>query len=293
MEALTRELDRHDRLVLLGDVVEFQEAHPEHSLRFAEPVLRAIAERLGPDKELLLVAGNHDHDLVRDWALAQGEGLALEGQVPTDATEALARVCGYMGATKVTVHYPGLWLAPGVWAVHGHYLANYLQPVSSWGVHLRRSSPRPATPAELEQPSRPRAHMHDGLPPQRWIDRHIPQRMSALSSRLLGHQMLRHALPAFAASVSALGVQADWVVFGHVHRRGPLERDDARRWRVAASGPRLINTGSWRYEPVVARGLDGRCQYWPGGAVTIGEDGVPRCVGLLDSMSEADLLAEL
>ncbi len=293
MEALGRELDRHDRLVLLGDTVEMYEAHPEHSLRVAEPVLRELAERLGPDKELLLVAGNHDHELVREWATAQGAGLQLEGVVPADASEPLARVCSYLEATKVTVHYPGVWLAPNVWATHGHYLTNYLKPMATLGLHLkRRAAPQHVKVATLEHPSPTYEHMHDGLPPQRWIDRHIPGRLAPLSSRLLAHQMMSHALPAFGASVEALGVEAEWVVFGHVHRRGPREHDDPRRWQVAASGPRLLNTGSWRYEPVVARGMDGRSNYWPGGAVSIDEDGVPRSVGLLDALTEAELLAD-
>lgn len=292
MELLGKALDAHDRLVLLGDTVEMYEAHPRYSIGVAEPVLRAIAERLGPDKELVLVPGNHDHELIREWSDAQGKDLSLEAPVPTDASEALDRVCAFMSATKVTVMYPGVWLAPGVWATHGHYLAKYLKPMGSTGLHLRRSAPLPATPAALEYPSPTREHVHDGLPPERWVDRRMPGWLAPLSSRLLSHQMLRHALPAFAASVAALGVEAEWVVFGHVHRRGPRERDSLRPWRVAASGPRLVNTGSWRYEPAVTRGLDARGWYWPGGAVSLGEDGVPRCLGLLDELSEAELLAD-
>ena len=45
--ALVDALDRHDRLVLLGDTIEMQETHPEVAFPIAEPVLRAIAQRLG------------------------------------------------------------------------------------------------------------------------------------------------------------------------------------------------------------------------------------------------------
>ena len=78
----------------------------------------AIAERLGPEKQLLLVPGNHDHGLVRDWALAQGPGLRRENVVPPDASPLLARVASWLTATQLEVHYPGLWLADGVWARH-------------------------------------------------------------------------------------------------------------------------------------------------------------------------------
>lgn len=291
MAVLLEALDQYDQLVLLGDTIEMQQADPRHSAVAAKPVLQALAERLGPSKRILLVAGNHDHNLVHDWAVARDDALGLTGTVPGDASRMLKLMLSWLDATQVEVHYPGLWLADGVYATHGHYLTNYMHPMASWGLHIRRPV-HPTTPSELEYPSPPpREHMRDGLPPQRWLDLHIPARLAPLSSRLLDHQMQRHALPAFAASVLALGVEARWVIFGHVHRRGPREGDNLRRWRVAASGPRLLNTGSWRYEPVVARGLDGRSAYWPGGAVTIGEDGVPRSVGLLDGLSEAELLA--
>jgi hypothetical protein len=52
-----------------------------------------------------------------------------------------------------------------------------------------------------------------------------------------------------------------------------------------------VNTGSWRYEPVVARGQTASSGYWPGGAVTIGDDGVPHSIGLLDGLTEAELLS--
>jgi hypothetical protein len=81
------------------------------------------------------------------------------------------------------------------------------------------------------------------------------------------------------------------VIFGHVHRRGPRPRDDAARWSGAGGRPGLLNTGCWRYEPVVVRGLDGDASYWPGGAVSIGDDGVPRSVGLLEQLSERELVA--
>jgi predicted phosphodiesterase len=292
LAALLEALDSYDRLVLLGDIVELEEAGPRHSMMVAEPVLRTLAARLGPSKQIVLVAGNHDHDLIRDWAAAPGAGLTLSQSVPLDASPLLAQMGSWLRDTQVEVRYPGVWLTDRVYAIHGHYLNNYLKPVSSYGLHLRKPL-KPATPADLELPYSPApTHMRDGLPPERWVDAYIPARLSRVSDRLLGHQMVRHSLPAFAMSLRALGVDAEWVVFGHVHRRGPREGDAARRWRIGKDGPRLVCTGSWRYEPVVSRGLDWRSRYWPGGGVIIGEDGVPRSVGLLDGLSESQLLAE-
>jgi hypothetical protein len=128
--------------------------------------------------------------------------------------------------------------------------------------------------------------------PERWIDRHIPKRLAPLSSFMLDRQMQRHALPAMLGVAQALDVsEAEWVIFGHVHRRGPRPGDRAARWSGADRRPGLLNTGSWRYEPVLVRGLDGTASYWPGGAVSIGDDGVPHSVGLLEGLSERELVA--
>jgi len=293
LAALLEALDEHDRLVLLGDIVELQEAHSSHSFPVAEPVLRAIAQRLGPGKQLLLVPGNHDHALVGDWARGQGPGLARESVVPADANPLLARVMAWLEPTRAEVHYPGLWLTDRVWATHGHYLTHYLRPVASWGLHRRPRTPtQAAAPVEFEYVSKGEKaeHMRDGLPPERWLDRHLPSQLAPLTARALGRQMERHALPAMARTAQALGVDAEWVVFGHVHRRGPRGRDRPDVWSGPGGRPRLVNTGCWRYEPVVVRGIGPAGGYWPGGAVTIGEDGIPRSVGLLDGLSERELL---
>ncbi len=204
----------------------------------------------------------------------------------------LRSVVSWLEATRVEVRYPGVWLADGVWATHGHYLNNYLRPVSSWGLH-RRTELQPATPAGFEYiPKRPAApHLRDGLPPERWLDRRIPSRLAPVTARMLGNQMLRHAMPALALATQALGVEADWVIFGHVHRRGPRQGDDLQLWSGPGGSPRIVNTGSWRYEPVVVHDAGPSGGYWPGGAVVLDEEGQPRSVGLLDGLTEAELLS--
>ncbi|MDE3130613.1 MAG: metallophosphoesterase family protein, partial [Acidobacteriota bacterium] len=269
---LLEALDEHDRLVLLGDAIEMQESHPAQSFPVAEPVLRALAEHLGEDKQALIVPGNHDHWLVRDWARAAGPGLARDSVVPAHASEWLTTVVSWFEATNVEVHYPGVWLGERIWATHGHYLNHYLRPVSSYGLHPP-SGVAPATPAESEYIAGDHlgpAHLRDGMLPERWLDRHLPKRLAPLSAFLLDRQMQRHALPAMHWVVQALGVEAEWVIFGHVHRRGPRSRDELSRWTGLDGRALLLNSGNWRYEPVVVRGLDGRASYWPGGAVSIG-----------------------
>ncbi len=284
LAALLEALDHHDRLVLLGDIVEMLETHSAISFPIAEPVLRAIAQRLGTSKQLVLVPGNHDHGLLRNWARDQGDGLAREALVPSDASPLLAELVSWLASTRVEVRYPGVWLSDEVWATHGHYLNHFMRPVSSWGLHTR-SRPQLTAPAAFEYIASPPAqHMRDGMPPERWLDRHLPPVLAPLTSRALGYQMQRHALPALLRAASALRVNARFLVFGHVHRAGPSAGDDQRLWSGPGGAPQVLNTGSWRYEPVVAHRLGPAGQYWPGGAVTLGDDGIPRSVALLEDL---------
>ena len=70
-------LDGVERLVLLGDTMELITRHPERSAARAEPVIRAIGQWLGPDREVIVVPGNHDAPLIRPWALLQGAAIPL------------------------------------------------------------------------------------------------------------------------------------------------------------------------------------------------------------------------
>src|SRR3954449_4914374 len=56
-----------DRLVILGDRLELREnAQPDAAER-AGDVFADLGRALGPDGELVLVGGNHDHGLVAGW----------------------------------------------------------------------------------------------------------------------------------------------------------------------------------------------------------------------------------
>ena len=87
--------------------------------------------------------------------------------------------------------------------------------------------------------------------------------------------------------VARLGIEAEQVVFGHIHRAGPFP-DDPAEW-VARTGARLVNTGCWVHEPFL---LDGarirRTLLRPGApsrSATSG--GAPRVVSLLDDVPPA------
>jgi hypothetical protein len=124
--ALLERLDGADRLVLLGDTLELRHGPVREALAAARPVLEAIgAEMRGG--EVVLVAGNHDHRLVAPWLEGRGDGgrppaLGLEEHAGADATPATAAIAEMLAPATLDVAYPGVWLAGGVYATHGHYV---------------------------------------------------------------------------------------------------------------------------------------------------------------------------
>jgi hypothetical protein len=308
--------DDHDAecVVLLGDTVELMHRHPRRSMAAAEPVLRALAQGLGPDREVIVVPGNHDAPLLRAWAFAQGDRLQTSHAVPPAATPALERLVSWLGATRTRVSYPGVWLGGRTWATHGHYLDHHLLPDCAFGLlrprprdvsatspiayeHLHRRSPRSRESLPARLASRPAATVvQTGVEAGRLLPRLLHNAgMAPLTSRLLDVQMRRAATPAMARVVRQLGIEADWVLFGHVHRRGPIgdepwpdENEPGHPTR-----PRLLNTGAWLYEPLLVDRAAPPHPYWPGGAVLLEDGRPPRSVGLLDDVDAEQFRAAM
>lgn len=314
MERLLAALRDVDRLVLLGDTVELVEARPGAAVEVALPALRTIGAALGAGREVIIVPGNHDRPLIRRWLREHSTTLTTETDVPADASAYLQRLTAALssGGARVRVSYPGVWLAPGMWATHGHYLDQHLLPVSAYGIVRggRHRMPRGrAAPADYERASRrqlstaarylpgPLQTMFDDLAelaramtmPRLMHRTVLKPGLAPLTARLLGIQMRRHSLPALGRVVHHLGVEAEWVIFGHVHRVGPLAGDVLTVWRGPGGGPALLNTGAWLYEPLLVHGAAPPHPYWPGGAVLVEDGRPPRAVGLLDDLSAAEL----
>lgn len=313
LAVLLEALDGFDRLVLLGDVVELAEGRPKQALAVAEPVLRAVGARMGPERPIVVVPGNHDRALAHAWALARGDALTPDALVPADASAPLAQVTAWLAPAPVEVRTPGVWLTPRIWATHGHYLDPHLLPESAWG--LRRAHVRTAAdvvgPASYEHAGRLRTRAESQL--TRWLPRPLatvlddaaellraatmpsprrlrPHHIAPLTSILLGRQMQRASIPALAHATARVGVDPDWVIFGHVHRTGPLERDDPALWAGPGGRPRVANSGSWVYEPLLLHRGGPPHPYWPGGAVVIEDDAAdPVAVSLLDHVDVAAL----
>ncbi|WP_249010475.1 hypothetical protein [Conexibacter sp. DBS9H8] len=274
VEALCRALGEVDRLVILGDLLELRERRPAAEvLAVATPALGALAGAVG---EIVLVPGNHDRPLITPWIRARGDALELEEEVPAAATPLLGAVVDALGAggARVSVRYPGVRLSPRAWATHGHYLDVVLAPE---GPHGLRPRPAPDRPAAYER-TRERGGVDSPL--HRIQARVLSPGLAPLTTRVLELQLRRRGVPALARALEALGVSAEHVIFGHLHRLGPTAPDAPRHWqRQLAPGTlptRFLNTGSWVLDELLVGRGGRRHAYWPGGVVRIGDDGIPR-----------------
>lgn len=230
--------------------------------------------------------------------------------VPATASPFLERIVSVLGASRVEVRYPGAWLSDRVWATHGHYLDRHLMPVSTWGVlrgGRRLASIGHASPLDYERSGR--IHVS---PAMRWLPRPLAAALedvadvvraatmpsvqrrvlhpaiAPLIARMLSMQVRRHSIPALARVVSHLGIEADHVIFGHVHRLGPLPGDALDQWQPPG-GPAFLNTGSWLYEPLLVHRAHPPHPYWPGGAVVLEDGANPKAIGLLNGLTAGQL----
>ncbi len=125
-------LDGVERVVLLGDVVELRHAPRFGALEAARPFFAALGAALGSDGEIVLVPGNHDHVLVAPWLDRRREAeapvsLGLSETIePVAASPAAARLAEWAAPARARVAYPGVWLRPDVYAMHGHYLDRHV-----------------------------------------------------------------------------------------------------------------------------------------------------------------------
>ncbi|MGD0452612.1 MAG: metallophosphoesterase [Solirubrobacteraceae bacterium] len=120
-----------DRVVLLGDVLELRHGPMRDAMAAARPFFEDLGRALA-GRELVVLAGNHDHALVDPWLAHRGEEhepppLGVEQLLdPAQASPAMQRIAGWVSPAPMRVAYPGLWVRPDVYATHGHYLDCHL-----------------------------------------------------------------------------------------------------------------------------------------------------------------------
>ena len=128
---LLEALDGCDRLVLLGDTFELRHGPLHEALDAARQPLAEMGAALGPDGEVIALAGNHDHYLVHQWSQRRAADgppppLGSETGVEWVAGDLLDALAGMLAPARVRSSYPGVWLREDVWATHGHYLDIHL-----------------------------------------------------------------------------------------------------------------------------------------------------------------------
>jgi predicted phosphodiesterase len=316
LEALLGAVRAADRLVLLGDVVELLEGRPGLAMEAAEPVLAQIGAAAGRGTEVVIVPGNHDFGAVRPWLAARarrGWRLGMSSPVGRESSPWLERMTRALRPARALVRYPGVWLADGVYATHGHYLDRHLTPelvrraVAPRYARVLGEVPDPATPGDYERAGGANFAALAALlasevpgPIGDAIDRvagrmrrsalaAVPRATTVLGlaglavggSDALATQLRRAGLAAMGEVVARLELEAEHVIFGHTHRAGPCGDDDREEW-ISRTGVRMVNTGSWVHDAYLLQGVDSDDPWWPGRGVLVG-DGPPLLQQLLPS----------
>jgi hypothetical protein len=128
---LLKAVEGVDRVVLLGDVLELRHGPPREALAVARPFFEDLGRALD-GRELVVVAGNHDHATIEPWLVRRSEDpvpgpLAVEQLLsPEETSPMLVRLAEWAAPARVYSAYPGLWVRPDVYAMHGHYLDCHL-----------------------------------------------------------------------------------------------------------------------------------------------------------------------
>ncbi len=228
---LLRAAARADRLVLLGDLIELRHGPERDAFRAAREPLTELAAALGPEREVVIVPGNHDHHLLAAWLerrarRAPPPPLGLETEVDWRRGDRLAELAGWLAPAKVTARYPGVWLRPDVYATHGHYADLHLTiptlerlgaGMMSRIVGLAGAGPRSAVGSPSAGGPRSAEDYEAVLAPMyAWID--------ALAQRIA---------PELGGTLHG-GSARGWRALTAPGRRGP------RRWAAKAAFPALI-----------------------------------------------------
>ncbi len=234
--------------------------------------------------------------------------------------EPLGAVAEALAPARVRVSYPGVWLRPNVYAMHGHYLDRHITVplLERLGAGLMD---RLTSSEDYEAVLAP---MYDligrvadrgvstglGLQTRVWrgLERGRQRRGGRGSGRFLpaavrtlnrlglgplnpdlsGAELRRAGLRAFAEVLHRLGVSAEYVIFGHTHRAGPLPGDEVAEW-VAGTATRMVNSGCWVHSRTFTGPRPHLSPYRAGFAVVVQDEQPPQVINLLDSLRERSL----
>ncbi len=297
---LLTELDEADQLVLLGDVLALRAGPTGEILERARPFLQALGETMA-GRRIVIVPGNHDH------ALTKGLPEAL-----TD----------WLGSCELA--YPGVWIRPDVYAMHGHYLdCHFTVPrVETLCAAAMQSLVTPLAqspgPDDYEAVLAPvyafadALAQHGGqLAPKRVLGGGVrylvsgadPSSVRAKAALALAGTAVaglnRSGLGRFSTDMSPSAIRrAGMKAMGEVVSRLELHADHVIFGHTHASSPlpgespwelpngtRLTNSGSWVYAASLISSGGAADPYWPGTCVMVGERGDPQLRPLLAELA--------
>jgi UDP-2,3-diacylglucosamine pyrophosphatase LpxH len=320
LDAMAGAFAEAEEVVLLGDLVELRERPMAGVLAEVLPVLRRIGEAAA-GKRITIVPGNHDHHLARTLIDSAGT-LGLETLDVPPANGPLAEIATAFGG-EVRLAYPGVWVRPDVYAMHGHYLDVH-NTVPSFerlaiGATQRIAGRMPANgtlaPADYEaavspvyaltyalaQSARRRPSVGgSGASVRLW--RMANGNSSGRLPKLLLNGL---AIPAAVGALNRVGLgplksdlsaielrQAALNGMHSVVRRLGIDAKHVIFGHTHRSGPHpgdegwgpLMNTGSWIHEPAFLGSEPKKSPYWPGHVVIVPDEGEPELRGLLHDL---------
>jgi hypothetical protein len=216
-----------------------------------------------------------------------GHYLDLHSPVPTLevlAGRAMARTVAAIPQQATPDDYEAVLAPIYAWIQAGAQRATLQRPSAGAGTavdvwHALAGSPRAFTPrrAAMRAAFRAAVAVANGAG------------LGPLRPELGGPAMRRAGLAGLAEVAGRLALKPEHIVFGHTHRTGVLDGDDASEWRTP-SGARLHNSGCWVFEThFMGRLPRGASPYWPGGAIAVDDDGPPRLERLLGDLPASEL----
>jgi predicted phosphodiesterase len=328
-EILFDALDPADEIVLLGDVVELREQPLRDVLTIARPFFQAMGEAL-PGKRITLLAGNHDHRLVAEWLeelRLDDKPLALEQRTSAQTSRIARELAAQMPKNELELAYPGIWLRPGTYAHHGHYIDSHMTIPRLESIAVSATARMtgglplgPRSPDDYEAAITPlyaftyalaqgssRARRVLGMDLSRKVWERIDTRHD-LRSRALRNVAIPSAVWAlnragigpFEARLTGrtlrnAGLQAmsDLMAAMEIDAREMVYGHTHRPGPLARDdgtwNSGFYNTGSWLYEPNLLQTTAAESPYWPGTVLFIEDDDPPRLESLLLDASHDDL----
>jgi predicted phosphodiesterase len=317
-----------DQIVLLGDVTELREQPLPDVLDVALPFFEEMGEAL-PGKPITMLAGNHDHRIVAEWLedlRLDGKPLGLEQRATPSQSRPVSLIAQRMPRNELELAYPGVWLRPGTYATHGHYIDAQMSIPRLEAIAIAATAratgglpPPPRTPDDYEAVVTPlyalayalaqgsgRARRVLGMD----LSRNVWKRVN--TSHDLRTRALRGvAIPSAVWALNRAGMGPfEAELSGRRLRESGLRgmRDLIQALEIDAEevifghthrpgplpmdtnwDPQLFNTGSWLYEPNLLQATAAESPYWPGCVLFIEDDKPPELRRLLLDVSRDEL----